>query len=59
MVGALNPLASPLTPGVPAGAIPGFIYSLTIGQPGFYLLLPVIATIVVFLSSGLCRKYAC
>ena len=47
--GALNPLANPLTPGVPAGAIPGFIYSLTIGQPAFYLLLPVIATIVVFL----------
>ena len=47
--GALNPLANPLTPGVPAGAIPGFIYSLTVGQPAFYLLLPVIATIVVFL----------
>ena len=49
VVGSLNPLSSPTSPGVPAGAIPGFIYSLTIGQPGFYLLLPVIATIVVFL----------
>lgn len=49
VVGSLNPLSSPTSPGVPAGAIPGFLYSLTIGQPGFYLLLPVIATIVVFL----------
>jgi preprotein translocase subunit SecY len=49
VVGSLNPLSSPSSPGVPAGAIPGFIYSLTIGQPAFYLLLPVIATIVVFL----------
>ena len=49
IIGSLNPLSSPASPGVPAGAIPGFIYSLTIGQPGFYLLLPVIATIVVFL----------
>jgi len=49
VIGSLNPLSSPASPGVPAGAIPGFLYSLTIGQPGFYLLLPVIATIVVFL----------
>jgi preprotein translocase subunit SecY len=49
VVGSLNPLSSPTSPGVPAGAIPGFLYSLTIGQPAFYLLLPVIATIVVFL----------
>ena len=47
--GALNPLASVTSPGVPQGAIPAFIYSLTAGQPGWYLLLPVIATIVVFL----------
>jgi len=47
--GALNPLASVTSPGVPQGAIPAFIVSLTAGQPGWYLLLPVIATIVVFL----------
>ena len=47
--GALNPLASVTSPGVPQGAIPAFIFSLTAGQPGWYLLLPVIATIVVFL----------
>jgi preprotein translocase subunit SecY len=47
--GALNPLASVTSPGVPQGAIPAFIYSLTAGQPGWYLLLPVLATIVVFL----------
>ena len=48
VVGSLNPLTAPGGQG-PAGAIPGFIYSLTTGQPGFYLLLPVLATIVVFL----------
>ncbi len=48
VVGSLNPLV-PAGSQAPAGAIPGFIYSLTVGQPGFYLLLPVIATIVVFL----------
>lgn len=47
--GALNPLASVTSPGVPQGAIPAFIFSLTAGQPGWYLLLPVLATIVVFL----------
>ena len=48
VVGSLNPLV-PAGSQAPAGAIPAFIYSLTVGQPGFYLLLPVIATIVVFL----------
>ncbi|MDO5850983.1 MAG: preprotein translocase subunit SecY [Methanobacteriaceae archaeon] len=33
----------------PAGRIPGFIYSLITGQPQFDLLIPVVATIGVFL----------
>ncbi len=49
IVGALNFLSSPTTPGVPAGAIPQFIYLLTTGAPDFSILVPVIATIVVFL----------
>ena len=49
IVGSFNFLSSPTSPGVPAGAIPGFIYSLTTSQPNFDLLIPVIATIVVFL----------
>lgn len=48
VVGSFNPLASPTTPGVPSGAIPHFIYSLTTGNPDPSILLPVIATIVVF-----------
>jgi preprotein translocase subunit SecY len=48
VVGSFNFLTAPGT-NAPAGAIPGFLYSLTIGNPAFYLLLPVIATIVVFL----------
>jgi preprotein translocase subunit SecY len=49
IVGTFNFLSSPTSPGVPAGAIPGFLYSLTTSQPNFDLLIPVIATIVVFL----------
>lgn len=49
IVGTFNFLASPTSPGVPAGAIPKFIYLLTTGAPDFSILLPVIATIVVFL----------
>jgi preprotein translocase subunit SecY len=49
IVGSLNFLSSPTSPGVPAGAIPGFLYSLTTSQPNFDLLIPVFATIVVFL----------
>ena len=49
IVGSFNFLSSPTSPGVPAGAIPGFLYSLTTSQPNFELLIPVIATIVVFL----------
>jgi len=33
----------------PAGRIPNFIYSLMTGQPQFNLLIPVLATIIVFL----------
>lgn len=47
--GSLNPLPSATSPGVPAGDITGFLYSLTTGSPAFYLLIPVLATIVVFL----------
>lgn len=47
--GSLNPLPSATSPGVPAGDITGFLYSLTTGSAAFYLLIPVIATIVVFL----------
>ncbi len=49
IVGAFNVLPSPIQPGVPAGNIPGFIYSLVTGQPAFDLLIPVIAVIAVFL----------
>ncbi|MGC9517387.1 MAG: preprotein translocase subunit SecY [Methanomicrobiales archaeon] len=49
IVGTFNFLPSPTQPGIPAGKIPAFIYSLTAGQPAFDLLIPVIATIAVFL----------
>jgi preprotein translocase subunit SecY len=48
VVGSLNPL-TPAGAQAPAGKIPEFIYSLTTGQPHFDVLLPVIATIIVFL----------
>ena len=48
LVGAFNFLPSAGS-SEPAGKIPAFIYSLTSGQPNFGLLLPVIATIIVFL----------
>jgi preprotein translocase subunit SecY len=48
IVGTFNPLSSPTTPGVPAGALPHFIYTLTTSSPDLSLLLPVVATIVVF-----------
>lgn len=48
LVGAFNFLPSEGS-SEPAGKIPAFIYSLTSGQPNFGLLLPVIATIIVFL----------
>ncbi|AWX32057.1 preprotein translocase subunit SecY [Methanosphaera sp. BMS] len=48
LVGALNFLPATGS-SVPAGRIPNFIYSLMTGQPQFNLLIPVIATIVVFL----------
>jgi preprotein translocase subunit SecY len=47
--GSFNFLASPTSPGVPAGAIPKFIYLLTTGTPDFTILIPIIATIIVFL----------
>lgn len=49
IVGTFNFLSSPTSPGVPGGAIPRFIYSLTSGQPDFTILIPVFAVIVVFL----------
>lgn len=49
IVGTFNFLPAPGTGGVPAGAIPGFIYSITAGSPNIYLLIPIIATIIVFL----------
>lgn len=48
LVGALNFLPATGS-AVPAGRIPNFIYSLMTGQPQFNLLIPVIATIIVFL----------
>lgn len=48
LVGSLNFLPSAAS-SAPAGRIPAFIYSLMTGQPNFSLLLPVIATIIVFL----------
>lgn len=48
-VGAFNFLESPVTPGVPAGIVPKFIYLLTTGAPDFTILIPVLATIIVFL----------
>ncbi|WP_455645606.1 preprotein translocase subunit SecY [Methanosphaera sp.] len=48
LVGAFNFLSATGT-SEPAGKIPAFIYSLITGQPNFSLLIPVIATIVVFL----------
>ena len=49
IVGSFNVLSSPTQPGVPAGKIPAFIYSLTTGTPNFDYLGPVIAVIIVFL----------
>ncbi len=49
VVGSFNFLSSPTSPGVPSGAIPHFIYTLTTSQPDFSLLIPVFAVIVVFL----------
>ena len=48
LIGSLNFLPAAGT-SVPAGRIPNFIYSLMTGQPQFNLLIPVIATIIVFL----------
>lgn len=49
IVGAFNPLSSATSPGVPAGAIPQFLYLLTTSQPDFTVLIPIISLIVVFL----------
>ncbi|MBI4813850.1 MAG: preprotein translocase subunit SecY [Methanobacterium sp.] len=49
VIGTLNPLSSPTSPGVPSGAIPQFIYLLTTSQPDFSLLIPIIAVVAVFL----------
>jgi len=49
IIGTLNPLSSPTSPGVPSGAIPQFIYLLTTSQPDFSLLIPIIAVVAVFL----------
>ena len=49
IVGAFNFLPSATSPGVPAGKIPQFIYLITTGAPDFTLLIPIFATIIVFL----------
>lgn len=49
IVGTFNFLPMAGTAGVPGGAIPRFIYSLTAGQPDFTILIPVISVIIVFL----------
>jgi preprotein translocase subunit SecY len=49
IVGTFNFLSIPTSPGVPSGAIPHFLYTLTTSQPDFSLLIPVLAVIVVFL----------
>ena len=48
LVGTFNFLPATGT-NVPAGKLPAFIYSLMVGQPNFSLLIPIIATIAVFL----------
>ncbi len=49
IVGSLNPLSSAASPGVPSGAIPKFLYTLTTSSPDLSILLPVLAVVVVFL----------
>jgi len=49
ITGAFNPLSTPVSPDVPSGAIPQFIYLLTTSQPDFTVLIPIISLIVVFL----------
>ncbi len=49
IVGTFNFLSLPTSPGVPSGAIPHFIYTLTTSQPDFSLLIPVLAVVAVFL----------
>lgn len=49
IVGSLNPLSSPTSPGVPSGIIPQFFYLLTTSQPDFSILIPLIALVAVFL----------
>lgn len=49
IIGTFNFLSSPANPGVPSGAIPRFLYTLTTSSPDFTILIPVFAVIVVFL----------
>ena len=49
VTGAFNPLATAVSPGVPSGAIPKFIYLLTTSQPDFTVLIPIVSLIAVFL----------
>ncbi len=49
IIGTFNPLATSVSPGVPSGAIPQFIYLLTTSQPDFSILIPVFSLIAVFL----------
>lgn len=49
VTGALNPLSTAVSPGVPSGAIPKFIYLLTTSQPDFTVLIPIVSLIAVFL----------
>lgn len=49
VTGAFNPLSTAVSPGVPSGAIPKFIYLLTTSQPDFTVLIPIVSLIAVFL----------
>lgn len=49
VVGTFNFMPAPGGEGIPAGAIPAFIYSIITGSPNGYILIPVLATIIVFL----------
>ncbi len=47
-IGAFNPLAAVAGEAVPAGRIPAFIYFILNNQTRFDLLIPIIATLIIF-----------
>ena len=49
VVGTFNFLPSPTQPGLCSGMLPQFIQSIFAGSPNFAVLLPLVATIIVFL----------